>query len=144
MILSMVCPGLGQAYNHKYWKIPIIYAGFAGAGVAIYYTAYYHRTFIRAFRTLANDSTIPTVTVFGQAYDYDEAQASVNSYKRLLDISCIFTGVLYILNVIDAVVDAHLFTFDISDNLTMKVEPVYEYQAQGGGSFAGLRFNLRL
>jgi hypothetical protein len=136
-------PGLGQAYNKKYWKIPIIYGGFAGLGYAIYINAANHRTFSNAYRTLVNDSGVTSLSIGGQNYNAAQALDFKNYYKRNMDISIIFTAVLYALNIVDAVVDAHLFHFDISDKLTLNVQPVYQFQASGKG-FGGVQLNFRL
>lgn len=144
-IFSAALPGLGQAYNKKYWKIPIIYAGFGGLGYSIYISAKHHNEFSAAYRLLVNDTSglVGTVKIGGHDYNTSQALNYKNYYKRNLDISIIFTAVLYALNIVDATVDAHLFHFDISDKLTLHVQPVYQFQASGRG-FAGVQLNFRL
>jgi len=120
-ILSAVLPGAGQFYNKKYWKIPIIYGGFgtlayfATANNKLYQDyklAYKHR----------NDDDPATIDKFPLYSDQGLLQAK-NYYRRNVELSVIFSVVLYTLNVVDAAVDAHLYDFDISDNLAISIKP---------------------
>ena len=74
MIFSAALPGLGQAYNRQYWKIPIIYGALGGLSYAIYITAHYHKIYSNAYRIMANDSNTTSVLVNGQYYDINEAE----------------------------------------------------------------------
>ncbi|WP_347372768.1 DUF5683 domain-containing protein [Aequorivita sp. Q41] len=118
---SAVVPGLGQAYNKKYWKIPIIYAGMA-AGVYFYkqQDEEYDR-FRNAYkRRLAG-------------YEDDEFQGisddrlinAQKSAQRNKDVSIIVTIAFYLLNVVDANVDAHLQQYEVSDDLSL--QPNFDY-----------------
>jgi len=66
-----------------------------------------------------------------------------NFYKRNMNLAIIFTGVLYALNIIDAAVDAHLFEYDISDDLSLRVEPVMQFSGSAAGNFTGVNMTLR-
>lgn len=142
-LMSGLLPGLGQAYNKKYWKIPIIYGGFAGLGYATGINAKRYRTYRDAYSIVVNSDSISYYNVSGNDYTESQLNDLKNYYKRNRDLSIIFTGVLYFLNVIDAVVDAHLFEFDISDDLSLRIEPAMNLNLSGTG-FAGIRLNLQL
>ena len=145
-IYSLVLPGLGQAYNKKYWKIPIIYAGFGAFYYFIssndkeykkYREAYYH--------SIAGDPTEPPVNDYEEKYDSDFLLSAKNYYRRNRDLTYILTGVWYLLNVVDAAVDAHLFTWEVDENLSLRIEPafygpVYGYRPNGGGVKLTMRF----
>lgn len=125
-IYSAVLPGLGQAYNKKYWKIPIIYAGFGTLFYFISVNGSEYREFKEAYNIVyAGD----TAEYFNNAYvvrynaNLDQLREGRNYYRRNLELTYILTGVLYILNIIDASVDAHLYDFDISEDLSMRIEP---------------------
>ncbi len=123
-LYSAIVPGLGQAYNKKYWKMPVIYAGFG----ALYYITRdnnreYHK-FLEAYRYVISKDTVPISNEYVGRYNEQQLLQGKNLYRRNVEIGYIIAGVLYILNIIDASVDAHLFNYDVSDNLSMKFEPV--------------------
>ncbi len=143
-IFSALLPGLGQAYNRKYWKIPIVYAGLGGLGVGVGLNHRNWRTYSNAFRIVVNDPAISTYELDGRTYSESQLRELKNYYKRNRDMFIIFTGVMYFLNVIDATVDAHLFDFDVSDDLSMRIEPVWQPNLGSTNGFTGLRIQLRL
>lgn len=126
-IMSAILPGLGQAYNKKYWKIPIIYAGFGTLYYFIRTNGQEYRKFRDAYNIVANNDTLlfPS-NEYVVRYDanLDQLREGRNYYRRNLELSYIFTGLLYILNIIDASVDGNLYDFDVSDDLSLRLEPV--------------------
>lgn len=144
VILSAVLPGLGQVYNKKYWKLPIIYAGFGGLGYSIFANTRNWRTYRDAYK-LRVDEDPNTIDEFDGTVSENNLLDLKKYYKRNLDLSVIFTAVLYALNLVDAAVDAHLFNYDISDDLSMYVQPVVGFQSQRGpGVNAGLSIILSM
>lgn len=143
-IFSAVLPGLGQAYNHKYWKIPIVYVGLGGLGFGVGLNHRNWRTYSDAFRIVANDTAINSYPLDGRTYSESQLRELKNYYKRNRDMFLIFTGVLYVLNIIDATVDAHLFDFDVSDDLSIHIEPMWQPNIGGQNGFTGMRIQLRL
>ncbi|HOE58230.1 MAG TPA: DUF5683 domain-containing protein [Bacteroidales bacterium] len=118
-ILSLVLPGMGQAYNHKYWKIPIIYTGFAATGYfAIINGDEYHK-FKDAYNFKINNLTGDPPNDYAVKYTADQLRVQRDYYRRNMELSYIIAGFIYILNAVDASVDAHLSSFDISENLSM-------------------------
>lgn len=137
-IYSAILPGLGQAYNKKYWKIPLIYAGFGAIGYFINWNNENYQLFKIGYRHLTD--TIPETqdylkieAVRRNNYDLNNPNQFNNLktalsrqqdyYRRNRDLLIISMVAFYGLNIIDASVDAHLFDFDISDDLTMKWQP---------------------
>lgn len=119
-ILSAVLPGAGQIYNKKYWKAPIVWGGLALAG---YYLDrnlkqinYYRDAYVA--ETDGDASTIND-TGLGSSQLLDV----IDQYKTWRDWSYIALGAIYILNIVDANVDAHLFYFDVSEDISMNVAP---------------------
>ena len=142
---SALVPGLGQIYNQKYWKVPIIWGG--GLALYTYYdynNAYYHR-----FK-LANEQIKEGDPVTDPELE-DLPQNSINNYKdyyrRNRDRAMIFMGLLYVANIVDAMVDAHLLDYDISKDLSLHWEPSLiqsSPQAFSSESYAlGARVQLR-
>jgi hypothetical protein len=116
---SAVFPGLGQAYNKKYWKIPIVYIGL---GIGIYsYTwnqGKYHNYRDEYKRRLAGTAD-PNHAIYGGKSD-DWVIRGQKFHQRNRDLSALITAGIYILNIVDANVDAHLMQFNVNDNLSVK------------------------
>lgn len=116
---SAVIPGLGQAYNKKYWKIPIVYAGI---GIPLYYYSWnnnkYHE-YRDAYKTLLAGGTVT-----GELANLDEDRLirAQKFHQRNRDLSLLIAVGVYILNIVDANVDAHLMQFNVNDNLSLRPE----------------------
>ena len=136
-LMSTFLPGLGQLYNKKYWKIPIIYAGFGVMGYFIISNANEFATYKYAYIESSHGTKNGNYSNLVNRYSTAELLSAREYYNRNLEISCLLTAVWYALNILDATVDAHLYTFNISDKLTMKVEPAmqltgFNYQPAAG------------
>lgn len=147
--LGAILPGAGQIYNGSYWKLPIVYGAFMGCGYAImtmqnrysgYKNAYldlYHD--IQA-ETVSEDPSKSYIAVIPEGYDLSRVGGASNwmstlqnqqsIYRRYRDYSILAVVVAYALSLIDAYVDAQLFDFDISPDLTLNVEPQIYYDLQ--------------
>jgi hypothetical protein len=125
-IYSAVLPGLGQGYNKKYWKIPIVYAGF---GVMTYFIVTNINEFNKykeAYVYKANGETYPIDNEYVDRYNLDQLESGMDTYRRYRDISYIVTALWYVINILDANVDAHFVDYDISDDLTINWEPYFQ------------------
>ena len=142
--LSAALPGLGQAYNKKYWKIPIDYAGFAAAGSLIYYfnkKYVYYRT---AYRHILNDEK-DLVSPELQGYNKDNINSMKQYHQKNMEYSIIFLVAWYCINIVDAIVDAHLMSFDVSENLALRIAPDINYNPNlKFKQTVGLSFTLNL
>ena len=119
--LSAVCPGLGQAYNKKYWKIPIIYAGFGGLAYALYFTSHNFSLARTAYRAVLRGQV-------GSYQGYTSAEDLKyfrDTYKNYLNISALVTVVWYGLNLIDAAVDGHLYSYNMDNKLSFNFDPSF-------------------
>jgi hypothetical protein len=135
-IFTAVLPGLGQAYNKKYWKVPIVWGGFAALG---YFVNQYNRRYVNAkFAyydlndkspfTKSYETTFPTFDYTDPAYysDYNQSFIKyIDHYRSQRDKYIIFTAGFYLLSILDANVDAHFIDFDISEDLTVNFEPIF-------------------
>lgn len=143
VVYSAIVPGWGQVYNKHWWKVPIIYAGFGGLGFAIGYNTKRWRTYSDAYRARV-DGDPSTVDEFVDVYSEANLVTLKNFYRHNRDLAIIFTTVLYSLNLIDAAVDAHLFEYDISDDLTLRVQPQLQFPTSTDPtSFTGLNMCMR-
>ena len=122
-IFSAVLPGLGQAYNKKYWKIPIIYAGFAAFTYFAVTNNNEYSQFKEAYIYTANGDTIPNDNPYIGKYNQSQLKEAMDYYRRNRDLSIILGVLWYSLNILEAYVDAHFFDYDISDDLSMRVGP---------------------
>ena len=123
--LSAVIPGAGQIYNKKAWKVPIIYAGLAATGYCVYHFATQTNLYKFEYRYRMQGKTDLLNPRF--VHMDDETVLSMKKYhQRNMEISIAATAVVYVLNLIDAIVDAHLFYFDISDDLSMRWSPAVQ------------------
>ncbi|HET6227269.1 MAG TPA: DUF5683 domain-containing protein [Bacteroidia bacterium] len=123
-LYSTVLPGLGQAYNKKYWKIPVLYCA---AGGLAYSIIYWQRTYIE-FRTayrIRVDTVSTTFDEFVGVYNDAQLLSATQIAHRYRDLSVFGTVLLYVLNIVDASVDAHLYNFDVSDNLSLNIQPTF-------------------
>lgn len=131
MFASAILPGSGQIINHQWWKVPVFYAGLTAC---FYYFNYSRKEYISfrdayIIRTDDNPLTIDKYDPSGGSYKYRYAEASQlkyyrDSYRRDMEFSIILTTGVYLLNVIDAYVGAHLKNFDLNENLTFSFAPV--------------------
>jgi hypothetical protein len=122
-VFSAVLPGLGQAYNKKYWKIPIIYAGFAVFGYFIVSNNKEFQTFKSAYIYTANGDTSYNTNPYIGKYNQTQLKEGMDFYERNRDLSIILSGLWYTLNILEAYVDAHFFNYDISEDISMHVGP---------------------
>jgi Family of unknown function (DUF5683) len=121
-LYSAVVPGLGQAYNHKYWKIPIAYAGLGVAAGVFIFNYKQFILFRDAYRL--SFSGQKTGNPFVDQYDPQDQERIRDIYRQYVDYSALsFMGV-YLINIVDAIVDAHLYNFNVSNNLAFKLSPV--------------------
>lgn len=137
--LAVIVPGLGQIYNQSYWKLPIVYGAFMGCAYAISWNGNMYNDYKTAYRDILTDtelSTDPTRSynaILPPGYTIEsmggrsQYTATLNSrqnrYRRFRDISIAATVAVYVLTIIDAYVDAQLFDFEISPDLTLNVSP---------------------
>jgi len=121
MLCSVVIPGLGQAYNHKYWKIPIVYAGL---GTAAYFIITNQQEYVSFNTALKQRTSNPVIKdqYFG-VYTIDDLVNNENTCSRYRNISIMAAAFVYLLNIIDANVDGQLRKFDVSDDISLHFSP---------------------
>ncbi len=123
-LYSMALPGLGQAYNKKYWKIPIVYAGIGTIGYFALSNRSKYLEAKEAYIYVFNGEDYPIDNDLIGKYEADDLREIRDYYRRNMELSWILMGLWYVLNVVDATVDAHLFDYDIGDDLKVHLSPV--------------------
>lgn len=134
MWLAIILPGAGQIYNRKYWKLPIVYGGFLGCAYAMRWNNQMYIDYSQAYLDIMdNDPTTKSYTQFlhlgTEITSANESRFKTifksrkDRYRRWRDLSFFCMLGVYALSIIDAYVDASLSTFDISDDLSLRIEP---------------------
>lgn len=152
--LSLIIPGSGQVYNRDYWKVPFVYAGFGACVYAIQWNWVRYNDYIDAYKKfydLETGKQIPGVTRVdlyvrgtGETYEatIDQVRRGRTFYRRWRDYGFVFFGVVYALSTIEANVAAHMKTFDISEDLSIKFEPTITHPLNRGAAAPGMRIVL--
>jgi len=157
--LAAIVPGLGQIYNRSYWKLPIVYGGFMGCGYAISINQGWYAEYKEAYRDILNDaghlSTDPKKSynaLIPEGYTLERLggeegwRNTLNSrqqtYHRYRDISIVATVVFFALTIIDAYVDAQLFDFDMSEDLSLNIEPQLYWNPQNSERVAEMKLAI--
>lgn len=132
---SLILPGWGQAYNREYWKIPIVYAAIGTmAGFYIFNNTWYKRT-KTAFEIRVNrNNTADTALIHPQLQPLSTASLQFyrNAYRRDRDYSMLYFIITWGLNIADATVFGHLRQFDVSDDLSLQINPVLKQNGNAG------------
>lgn len=140
-LLSTILPGAGQVYNRSYWKVPVIYAGLA---TLIYLNRDYnsvYRTYQSAYNAyrqpfIDKNQTVPEglITIDGANYTSSSVMAARDQVRRYRDLSFMGACLVYLLNIVDASVDAYFFEYDMSDNLSLRLDTQPWYVANQYGA----------
>lgn len=162
-VLMALVPGLGQIYNRKFWKLPLVYGGLMGCMYAVTWNNRNYQDYSTAYKDIMMDAEEPNRPVeefhtswqdfLGVGYDPKEWVTNTNFqtqlknrkdyYRRYRDLSIIITVGVYALSIIDAYVDAQLFDFDISPDLSMHWEPSVTPQTAYSSRSYGLNCSIK-
>ena len=139
-IRSAIIPGWGQIYNKKYWKLPIVYGALGACGGIFFYNlgnykdtrfAYRVKYNMRVFRS--DSALYSQIKKQLQPLSEESLRFYRDQYRRDIDYSALVFILLWGLNIIDATVDAHLKSFDVSPDLSLQIRPGYSDMAQTNG-----------
>lgn len=137
-LYAALLPGLGQVYNKKYWKLPLVYGGFIGFGYGInFYQTGYKKYKGELFDILETEDPFSA-----SGYTEDQLRTIVDRYRRERDFMIILMAGMYLLQIVDAHVDAHLKEFDLNPNLHVRLQPTWESDILTGRS-AGFSIKFR-
>jgi hypothetical protein len=163
-MMAVSFPGLGQIYNRKYWKIPVVYIGFSALVYSVGFNSKYYTLYIKAYqdftdaipetqsyrKLILEDPSNYDPVLYPRSYNpskaanYKDAMLrEVDYYKRYRDLSYIGIAGWYLLSILDANVDASLFDYDISKNLDLTFVPV-QMSLPGGFIGTGLSVDLKI
>ncbi len=146
--LSTICPGAGQIYNKSYWRVPIVIGGMASTIYTIDWNNRGYKRFKTAYALRVDYEKNPENYPGGSADEFRGAYSSTflknlkDSYRRNRDLCILLTAGVYLLQIMDAHVDAHLQDYDISDDLTMNLEPYVDYSYIESQPLFGVNLSL--
>ncbi len=153
VIYSAIFPGLGQIYNRKYWKLPIVYGGFLGFSYAITWNGKYYTDYSNGYKDIMDED--PETNSWKNFLPYGVDPETVDKawltsvmkrrkdfYRRYRDLSIIGTVAMYALSMLDAYVDAQLFDFNISSDLSLRVEPTLIQKTDYFANSLGLQCSI--
>lgn len=145
-LMSAALPGLGQVYNKKYWKVPVVYAAL---GTAIYFAVDMngrYQNWKQAYIYRIDEDPATEMEYIGDQYLGNFSSSfllqQTELYRRNRDLIFVGTGVIYFLNIIDAAVDAHLYNFNVSDDLSLEIKPDFKYSPNTNTLAQGIRIRL--
>ncbi|MBT6649744.1 MAG: hypothetical protein HOB54_00050 [Flavobacteriales bacterium] len=134
-LYSAILPGAGQVYTKKYWKVPVIYGGLITSAYYINESndlyQLYKSTYLNRLDGDFNDNL---------NYSDSDLRTLTEHYRRNREVSALLFTLTYILNIVDASVNAHLFDYDVSEDLSLHIQPVYFSKENASG--ISLSFNL--
>lgn len=158
IIYSAIVPGLGQMYNRKYWKLPLVYGSFIGCAYAVNWNNNQYTGYKEAFIAFedADETTDSWKVYVPRSYPEDlnewtgdqknrfssALKAKKDYYRNYRDMSIIITVGVYAFWIIDAYVDAQLFDFDVSPDLSMRVDPVLFEKTAANSRSLGLQLSF--
>ena len=123
-ICSAVIPGLGQVYNKKYWKVPLIYGGMGALLYVASNSNAMYGVYKESYRVRVDTTSTAEELEFTQRkFSNEQLVINKEQYRKTRDLSYIFCGLLYVINIVDAAVDAHFYSFDVGDNLSFRLAP---------------------
>jgi hypothetical protein len=137
-ILSAVLPGAGQVYNEKIWKVPLLYGGIITNAYFVEFNNRRYQKFKEALEIVRDPTLGPNPF---PNLNQDGIIRNVDYWRRNRDLGFLLFGAIYVLAIVDAQVDAHLSGFDVSDDLSLKLEPAYE-SLMAGRNAIGLSLKL--
>jgi len=144
---SAMLPGLGQIYNKRWWKVPLVYGGFVGIGLVFEFNQRNYKIFLKEAQ-FRQENPGKTQNPLFVPYTTEGIINIKDAYRRDRDLSVLAGLGFYAINIIDAYVDAKFFRFDISDELTLQVNPTINQpipvHASGFAPVVGLKFKIAL
>jgi len=129
-IYSALLPGAGQMYTKKYWKVPIIYAGLI---TSAYYIKESHDLYDLYKQTYLNRLNGDRTDEFSTTYTDANLLTLTEHYRRNREVSALLFTLTYVLNIVDASVSAHLFNYDVHEDISLRLQPIYIAKENASG-----------
>lgn len=134
-LYSAILPGAGQVYTKKYWKVPVIYGGLITSAYYINESNDLYQLYKSTYLNRLDGDFTDNLN-----YSDSDLRTLTEHYRRNREVSALLFTLTYILNIVDASVNAHLFDYDVSEDLSLHIQPVYFSKENASG--ISLSFNL--
>ena len=134
-LYSAILPGSGQVYTKKYWKVPVIYGGLITSAYYINESNDLYKLYKSTYLNRLDGDFTDNLN-----YSDSDLRTLTEHYRRNREVSALLFTLTYILNIVDASVNAHLFDYDVSEDLSLHIQPVYFSKENASG--ISLSFNL--
>jgi len=134
-LYSAILPGAGQVYTKKYWKVPVIYGGLITSAYYINESNDLYQLYKSTYLNRLDGDFTDNLN-----YSDSDLRTLTEHYRRNREVSALLFTLTYILNIVDASVNAHLFDYDVSEDLSLHIQPVY-FSKENASGFS-LFFNL--
>ena len=134
-LYSAILPGSGQIYTKKYWKVPVIYGGLITSAYYINESNDFYQLYKSTYLNRLDGDFTDNLN-----YSDSDLRTLTEHYRRNREVSALLFTLTYILNIVDASVNAHLFDYDVSEDLSLHIQPVY-FSKENASGFS-LFFNL--
>lgn len=134
VMLALLLPGAGQVYNRRWWKLPLVYGGLGGVGYGLYHYQMLYREYATGSRELDKGKMLANLSGrnVSQEQTTQAVDVGLSRYRTRRDTFIGYTGIVYGIVVLDALVDAHLHDFDVSENLALQFRPTLLPAATAG------------
>lgn len=156
--MGAILPGYGQILNQKYWKLPLVYGGFLGCAYALVWNGGKFQTYQNAYKDItdADATTNSFLDIIPKGYNIDSPgiggittwtntiKSKQDNFRRFRDLSIIATIGYYALTLVDAYVDAQLYDFDISPDLSLKLQPTLLQDSFGNRNSFGMQCSIQI
>ena len=129
-LYSAILPGAGQVYTKKYWKVPVIYAGLI---TSAYYIKENHTLYDMYKQTYINRLDGDRTDDYEDEYTDANLLTLTEHYRRNAEVSALLFTLTYVLNIVDASVSAHLFNYDVSEDISLHIQPIYMAKENASG-----------
>lgn len=136
LFLSAILPGLGQIYNGKYWKLPFVYGGFVGTLYGVNFYQKFYSKYRGELYIVLSGGTAPS------GRDETYIRYIIDKARRQRDYMLIWTGFVYLLQIVDAHVDAHLQEFKVNKDMRISLEPAFNQNMMLGRT-TGFQLTLK-
>ena len=142
-VRSAILPGLGQIHNGRWWKVPLVYGGFVGIGLVYEFNQRYYKLFLKEAQFRQDKPNEVDNPIF-EGWTTEGIIAIKDDYRRNRDLTILAGLGFYAIQIIDAYIDAKFFRFDVSDELSLQIQPTVQQGSFANNPMPGIKLKISL